>query len=227
MDGKYVSLRICRTILSLISLGGPKSTGISTHGREPALPSQSGPERSVSVDDGSPLHAYVPKAVPPTPVEEEGPSVGTGIMSGPGGMSPRTSPTAPIRTLQPEHRDLMQLPSGLTPSLSRGHSTQTHQSSNAAPAPAAPSTADSPPKENITNVFCCGSNLVSGHCIRELGVYPGHFGIISLPTHFCKPYISNVTTIAYFATTIAAVAAAASEIINESSCQGFAIIKTM
>jgi hypothetical protein len=167
---------------------------MSNQGRELALPSQSGPERSVSVDDGSPPPAYVPRAVSPTLVAKEGPSGGTGIKSG--GMSPRTSPTASIRTHQPERRDPMQLPSDLAPTPSRGYSTQTHQSGNAAPASAALSKA--------------------GHSSGGLGVSPGHFGIISLPTHFRKPDASvpHVATVQVAAVQISTVQVAAVQISN-------------
>lgn len=141
---------------------------MSNQGREPTFSSQPRAERNDSMDDTPPPYTYASTVTPPTPVAEEGPLTGTGRETG--RMSPHTSPTAPVRTHQPERRDPMQLPSGLTPSLSRSHSTQTYRSSNAAPASAAPSTADprgqakeaipkaqpepAVPKQKF-NIFCC------------------------------------------------------------------------
>lgn len=148
--------------------------------------------RGDSVDSVLPPPPYTPKVTPPTPVAEEGPSASTGRERG--GMSPLTSPDALTRTHQPEHRDPMQLPSGLNPNLSRSHSTRTHRSGNATPSSVAPSTADTrgrtkearqaehqqdePQRHNVVNIFCCCSSP---------GACPGHFSITLLPTHCCKP----------------------------------------
>jgi hypothetical protein len=164
-------------------------------GREPTLSSRPQEERSDSTDDVPPPPPYAPKVTPPTPVAEEGPLTGTGRERE--RTSPRTSPTVPIRTHQPERLDPMQAPLSLYPSLSRNDS---HRSSNAAPASAASSTEvprgqakdarlvaqpetvvpieNEPPKQNVINIFCCCSSR---------GAYPGHFSMISLSTHFFKP----------------------------------------
>jgi hypothetical protein len=121
-------------------------------------------------NDVTPPPAYAPAVTPS--VAEEGPSANTGRERE--RVSPRTSPSAPIRTHQSERLDPIQPSLSLTPSMSIP-STHTHRSSNAAPTPAAQSTqwraeiaSPSAPVEtapqhgNVININIYASNFPNG-----------------------------------------------------------------